>query len=149
MRRLPLDGLAWGSMSQVVARGSTVVALGTGAVKDGDPAQLVVWRSADGGRTWHHQLLAAELQTDIVTLVALSSGFGVIASRVDETTRPVLLLSDDGTSWRDHPVDTVPQQPGEGAQVVDAVPDGDDLQLLVRTTNRLGAGTRVVVQPTR
>lgn len=155
MRRLPLNGLDWSTMNAVAVRGSTIVVLGTGAQTSKTaktskaPTQLVSWHSADGGRTWRQQLLDPALYTERFSLVALTSGFAVLSHTVEITSRPALLLSDDGLGWRSQPMTAVTLPPGEGATVDGAVADGDDLRLLIRTTNRAGAGSRLVVQPTR
>ena len=151
MRRLPLGGLSWSSMDRLAVRGATVVVVGSGAVSEGAPTQLVSWRSADGGRTWTQRLLDPTLETDdgATILIALRTGFALIAATVDGTSRPVLLLSDDGATWRNQPASAVTRGPGEGAGVASAVASGDDLWLLGRTVNRAGSGSRLVVQPTR
>lgn len=150
MRRLPAGGLSSSTMSQVAVRGSTVVAIGSGTDREGAPRQLVAWRSSDGGRSWRQQRLDPTLVADSDhQLVATTGGFAVLADRIEGTSFPVLLLSEDGAAWREHPVSAVGRAPGEGVIVVDATADGDDLRLLVRTVNRAGAGTRLLVQPTR
>lgn len=63
--------------------------------------------------------------------------------------RLVVLVSADGATWRDLTLTVGVPGPGVGAVVADADGVGDDLWLLLRTTNRLGAGTRLLVQPTR
>lgn len=151
MRRLPFAGLTGSSMDRVAVRGSTVVAVGTGSTSKGTPARLVSWRSADGGRTWTQQLLDPALETrdGVTSLVALQSGFALIGERVEGTSRPVVLVSDDGVAWRDLPLAAGGPGPSEGAVASSAVGDGDDLWLLLWTTNHAGAGSRLVVQPTR
>lgn len=157
MQRLPLNGLDWSSMDQVVVRGSTVVVLGTGATAQGSPTVPVVWRSADRGRTWRQQLLDAahtggvtmESRNNTARLVALRSGFAVVGEKIDGTSRPVAFLSEDGAAWRPLELTSTAGGPGSGTIPQGALADGDDLWLLVRTTNAAGAGTRVVVQPTR
>lgn len=136
-------------MVRVVVRGSTVVVVGTGAERDGAPDRLVLWNSTNGGKTFRQQLLDPGLDADVVELVALKSGFALVSSRIEQTSRPVLLLSEDGASWREQPVSAVHLSVGEGAGPAGALADGDDLWLLIRTTNSVGAGTRLVVQSTR
>lgn len=94
-------------------------------------------------------MLDPSLDTDVPELVALKSGFALVSSRIEQTSRPVLLLSEDGASWRERPVSAVSLSPGEGAGPAGVLADGDDLWLLIRTTNSVGAGTRLVVQSTR
>lgn len=149
MRRLPLGGLYRSSMARVVVRGSTVIVVGIGAERDGAPDRLVLWHSTNGGKTFRQQLLDPSLDTDVPELVALKSGFALVSSRIEQTSRPVLLLSEDGASWRERPVSAVSLSPGEGAGPAGVLADGDDLWLLIRTTNSVGAGTRLVVQSTR
>ena len=149
MRRLPLGGLYRSSMAQVVVRGSTVVVAGTGTEHEGAPTRLVLWHSVDGGKTFRQQLLAPALVADEPIVVALKSGFALLTFRIEGTSRPVLMLSGDGATWREHQLSTVTPGPHEGAMVRGALADGDDLWLLVQTTNSAGAGSRLVVQPTR
>ncbi len=151
MRRLPLGGLHWSSMDHVAVRGTTVVVIGTGAASRGGPSRLVVWHSSDGGRTFRQQIMDQALESeDVVTTVsALRSGFAITAERIEDVSRPVVLLSADGASWRELPLTVGVPGPGVGAIVGDADGVGDDLWILVRTTNHAGAGTRLLVQPTR
>ena len=151
MRRLPLAGLHRSSMDHVAVRGSTVVVIGTGAASKGGPSRLVVWHSSDGGRTFRQQIMDQALGSeDVVTTVsALRSGFAITAERIEGTSRPVVLLSADGASWRDLPLTVGVPGPGVGAVIGYAAGVDDDLWLLIRTTNRAGAGTRLLVQPTR
>lgn len=149
MRRLPTSGLYRSSMTRIVTRGAAVVVLGTGVVREGESERLLVWHSMNGGKSFRGQLLEPSLDTTDQQVVVLESGFAIVSSRIDQTSRPVLLLSDDGASWREQPVSTVSLLPGEGAGPAGALADGDDLSLLIRTTNSAGAGTRFVVQPTR
>jgi hypothetical protein len=132
-------------------RGSTVVAVGTGASADGAPSRLVVWHSIDAGKTFRQRIMDQALQSEdvVTTVTALRSGFAITAERVEGTSRPVVLLSADGATWRDLPLTVGSPGPGEGAVVGDAVGLDDDLWLLIRTTNRVGAGSRLLVQPTR
>ena len=103
------------------------------------------------GRTWRQQLLDPALETreGVTSLVALDTGFALVGERVEGTSRPVVLVSDDGAAWRDLPLVAGGPGPGEGAVAPSAVGDGDDLWLLLRTTNHAGAGSRLVVQLTR
>lgn len=150
MRRLPLGGLHWSSMEHVAVRGSTVVVIGTGAVGEAGPSRPVIWHSTDGGESFRQQVLDQEIEAEdaVTTVSALRSGFAVTAERIAGTSRPVVLLSADGATWRDLPLTVGVRGPDEGAVIGDAAGVGDDLWLLVRTTNRAGAGTRLLVQPT-
>ena len=84
-----------------------------------------------------------------MTVSALRSGFA-ITSEQDRGHEPAGGAAVRGrrhagaTSRRP----SVSPDTDEGAVVGDAVGAGDDLWLLLRTTNRAGAGTRLLVQPT-
>ena len=150
MRRLPLGGLSSSSMDHVAVRGSTVVVIGTGATSKGGPSRLVVWHSTDGGRTFRQQIMDRALESEdvVMTVSTLRSGFAITAERIEGTSRPAVLLSTDGATWRDLPLTGGVPGPDDGAVVAHTAGAGDDLWLLLRTTNRLGAGTRLLVQPT-
>ena len=149
MRRLPASGLYRSSMTQIVTRGTTVIVLGTGAVREESREQLVVWCSTDGGRTFRRQLLDPGLDTADQQVVVLRSGYAILSYRIEQAGRPVMLLSDGGATWREQPMSAVTLAPGEGAGPAGALVEGDDLRVLIRTTNSVGAGTRFVVQPSR
>lgn len=149
MTRLPGDGLAWSRMSEVAVRGSVVVAIGTGAANEGDPERLVVWTSADSGRSWRQQPLDTGLDSEVSSLLATEDGFALLSARTDKTSHPALLVSGDGRTWSERPFDALPVVESVGAFPLDAAAAGEDLLVLVRVTAESGGATRLVVQRSR
>lgn len=146
MTRLPLDGMSRTRLSAVAARGSIVVALGTGAAAEGEDDRLMIWTSFDRGRTWRRQVLDERLDTGQPMLVATAAGFAVATHRTDPISRPVLLVAADGRAWRERPFDAVELPDDVGAVPTAASADGAELLVLIRVLSRGDGGVARLVR---
>lgn len=81
----------------LAASGSTVV---TSSIVHGNRL------APDSGRTFRQQIMEHALEAEDVeaTVTALRSTFAIIYERIEGTSRPVVLLSADGASWRELPL---------------------------------------------
>ncbi|MFI0355526.1 hypothetical protein [Actinomadura sp. 9N407] len=100
------SGIASGAFSRVVARGDTLVALGSGrtAAAANAPArsQAFYAYSADGGRTWRTSMPAGATPTTAITAATATSKGFLVAGTTGEAGRQdvVLWATSTGADWR-------------------------------------------------
>jgi hypothetical protein len=141
-----------GGIRDVATRGAMIIAVGSSCDAQGTGCMPAVWSSLDG-RTWDRQADIAASPGDLNLVVAADVGFVAIRRECSDTCGTGVLISPDGTVWREASMDGFPERAEPramatvaGTIAVSAVEDGR-LKIVASTDGRSWSTVREVAWP--
>lgn len=113
------DGIRSSRLTDLVANGSTVVAVGSVAEDTGHTTPgWASWVSSDGGRTWQTGQVVATAETTVADLLEVPGGYLALGSKGKAgRSDAAAWTSKDGRSWTEIELD-LPRGDGPGSQAL-------------------------------